>query len=458
MKRTTVLKSAAVLGVASLALAACGGSSSSDSSSSAAPAESSAAASPSEAASSEAPAAAAGTPLYLVDGNTGNALGEKLPAGTLNGVKGTIPGAENTQDFKDALLAVDPELVDFAYAPESYDAVILAALAAAKAKSDAGVDMAKEMVAITNGTEICNDYAGCLALLEEGKAIDYNGRSGAVNFWDAGDPTSASIGVYQFGPDNVLLPEVTFMEGEIVPEGDANPIEGEPQKGANDGTFTVGTLLPITGSLAFLGPPEVASVQLAIKDIEAAGGIPGFDKIMLEEGDSGDTSTDTATQTVNRLLGKNVDVIIGAASSGVTLSTLDLVTSNGVLQISPANTSPELTTAPDSGLYWRTAPSDVLQGAFVGSLVLQDGYTKVAIMSLQDSYGDGLNANVTKAITEGGGEIVANVVYDPKSADFSADVAKIKAAGPEAIVLIGFDESAQIITELVKQGIGPNVS
>jgi hypothetical protein len=458
MKRTTVLKSAAVLGVASLALAACGGSSSSDSSSSAAPAESSAAASPSEAASSEAPAAAAGTPLYLVDGNTGNALGEKLPAGTLNGVKGTIPGAENTQDFKDALLAVDPELVDFAYAPESYDAVILAALAAAKAKSDAGVDMAKEMVAITNGTEICNDYAGCLALLEEGKAIDYNGRSGAVNFWDAGDPTSASIGVYQFGPDNVLLPEVTFMEGEIVPEGEANPIEGEPQKGANDGTFTVGTLLPITGSLAFLGPPEVAGVQLAIKDIEAAGGIPGFDKIMLEEGDSGDTSTDTATQTVNRLLGKNVDVIIGAASSGVTLSTLDLVTSNGVLQISPANTSPELTTAPDSGLYWRTAPSDVLQGAFVGSLVLQDGYTKVAIMSLQDSYGDGLNANVTKAITEGGGEIVANVVYDPKSADFSADVAKIKAAGPEAIVLIGFDESAQIITELVKQGIGPNVS
>ena len=458
MKRTTVLKSAAVLGVASLALAACGGSSSSDSSSSAAPAESSAAASPSEAASSEAPAAAAGTPLYLVDGNTGNALGEKLPAGTLNGVKGTIPGAENTQDFKDALLAVDPELVDFAYAPESYDAVILAALAAAKAKSDAGVDMAKEMVAITNGTEICNDYAGCLALLEEGKAIDYNGRSGAVNFWDAGDPTSASIGVYQFGPDNVLLPEVTFMEGEIVPEGDANPIEGEPQKGANDGTFTVGTLLPITGSLAFLGPPEVASVQLAIKDIEAAGGIPGFDKIMLEEGDSGDTSTDTATQTVNRLLGKNVDVIIGAASSGVTLSTLDLVTSNGVLQISPANTSPELTTAPDSGLYWRTAPSDVLQGAFVGSLVLQDGYTKVAIMSLQDSYGDGLNANVTKAVEEGGGEIVANVVYDPKATDFAADVAKIKAAGPEAIVLIGFDESAQIITELVKQGIGPNVS
>ncbi len=458
MKRTTVLKSAAVLGVASLALAACGGSSSSDSSSSAAPAASSAAPAPSEAASSEAPAAATGTPLYLVDGNTGNALGEKLPAGTLNGVKGTIPGAENTQDFKDALLEVDPELIDFSYAPESYDATILAALGAAKAKSDAGVDVAKELVGITNGTEICNDYAGCIELLNQGMDIDYNGRSGAVNFWEAGDPTSASIGVYQFGPDNTLLPDVTYMQGEIVPDGEANPIDAKPQKGANDGTYVVGTLLPVTGSLAFLGPPEVAGVKLAIKDIEAAGGIPGFDKIVLEEGDSGDTSTDTATQTVKRLLAKDVDVIIGAASSGVTLSTLDLVTSNGVLQISPANTSPELTTAPDGGLYWRTAPSDVLQGAFVGSLVLEDGYTKVGIMSLQDSYGDGLNANVTKAIVEGGGEVVANVVYDPKATDFSADVAKIKAAGPEAIVLIGFDESAQIIQELVKQGIGPNVS
>ena len=460
MKRTTVLKSAAVLGVASLTLAACGGSSSSSESSSAAPAESSAAAS--EAPASEAPAseapASSGTPLYLVDGNTGNALGEKLPAGTLNGVKGTIPGAENTQDFKDALLEVDPELIDFAYAPESYDAVVLAALAAASAKSDAGVDMAKQMVPITNGTEICNDYAGCLALLEEGKAIDYNGRSGAVNFWDAGDPTSASIGVYTFGPDNVLLPEVTFMEGEIVPEGEANPIDAKPQEGAGDGVFKIGTFLPVTGNLAFLGPPEVAGVKLAIKDIEAAGGIPGFDKIELEEGDSGDTSTNTGQQTVKRLLPLGIDVLIGAASSGSTLSVLDQVTGAGVMMISPANTSPALTTAPDSGLYWRTAPSDVLQGAFVGSMVLQDGYTKVAIMSLQDSYGDGLNANVTKAVTEGGGEVVANVVYDPKATDFAADVAKIKAAGPEAIVLIGFDESAQIIQELVKQGIGPNAA
>jgi ABC-type branched-subunit amino acid transport system substrate-binding protein len=462
MKRTTVIKSAAVLGVASLALAACGGSSTSSetssaaAASSAAPAASSAAPASSAAAASSAAPASTGTPLYLVDGNTGNALGEKLPAGTLGGVKGTIPGAENTQEFKDALLVVDPNLKDFSYAPESYDAVIVAALGVAKAKSDAGVDVAKQLVAITNGTEACMTYADCLKAIADGKDIAYNGKSGNINFWEAGDPTTATIGVFTFGPDNKLTPDVTYMKGEIKPEGTPNPIDGVKQKGANDGTWTVGTFLPVTGSLAFLGPPEIAGVKLAIKDIEAAGGVPGFKKVALEEGDSGDTSTQTGVQTVKRLLPKGIDVLIGAASSSSTLAVLDQVTNAGVLMISPANTSPALTTAPDHGLYWRTAPSDVLQGAFLGSLILQDGYTKVAIMSLQDSYGDGLNANVTKAITEGGGEVVANVVYDPKASDFSADVAKIKASGPEAIVLIGFDESAQIIQELVKQGIGPN--
>ena len=318
--------------------------------------------------------------------------------------------------------------------------------------------MAKVMVPITNGPDNCSTYKDCLDMIKAGKKIHYNGKSGLIQFWDAGDPTSATIGVYQFGPDNTLLPEVAYQQGEIVPDGEANPIDGKPQDGANDGVFKIGTFLPVTGNLAFLGPPEVAGVKLAIKDIEAAGGIPGFKKVVLEEGDSGDTSTNTGQQTVKRLLPLGIDVLVGAASSGSSLSVLDQVTNAGVLMISPANTSPELTTAADHGLYWRTAPSDVLQGAFLGSLILQDGYTKVAILSLQDSYGDGLNANVTKAITEGGGEVVASVVYDPKATDFAADVAKIKAAGPEAIVLIGFDESAQIIQELVKQGIGPNAA
>ena len=74
---------------------------------------------------------------------------------------------------------------------------------------------------------------------------------------------------------------------------------GAAKKG--DGTLKIGTLLPQTGSLAFLGPPEFAGVDLAIKDINDAGGVNGK-QVEKVDSDSGDTSTDTASQSVDRLL------------------------------------------------------------------------------------------------------------------------------------------------------------
>jgi ABC-type branched-subunit amino acid transport system substrate-binding protein len=79
--------------------------------------------------------------------------------------------------------------------------------------------------------------------------------------------------------------------------------------------------------------------------------------VQLSTGDSGDTSTDIANQTVDRLLGENVDAIIGAASSGVSLTVIDKITSAGVVQFSPANTSPTFSDYDDKGLYFRNAPS-----------------------------------------------------------------------------------------------------
>jgi branched-chain amino acid transport system substrate-binding protein len=222
-----------------------------------------------------------------------------------------------------------------------------------------------------------------------------------------------------------------------------------------DGQLTLGTLLPQTGSLAFLGPPEFAGVDLALKEINAAGGVNGK-PVKKFDSDSGDTSTDTASQSVDRLLSNKVDAIIGAASSSVSLSVIDKITGAGVVQISPANTSDELTKYNDKGLYFRTAPPDVLQGRVLGDLILADGSSTVGILALQDSYGTGLAASATKSIEGGGGKVVSQVVYDPKAASFATEVGKIKAADPEAIAVIAFDETKKIIPELVKQGIGPS--
>ena len=226
------------------------------------------------------------------------------------------------------------------------------------------------------------------------------------------------------------------------------------QNGAN-GVLTIGTLLPQTGSLAFLGPPEFAGVDLAVKEINAAGGVLGK-PITKMDSDSGDTSTNIASSSVDRLLSQKADVIIGAASSGVSKTVIDKIVGAGVVEFSPANTSPDFTNYPDKGLYFRTAPSDVLQGRVLGNLIVEDGNQTVGILALQDAYGTGLSKNISEAVKGSQGKVTPDpVIYDPKAAEFSAEVSKIKAADPEAIVVVGFDESAKIIQELVKQGIGP---
>jgi branched-chain amino acid transport system substrate-binding protein len=221
-----------------------------------------------------------------------------------------------------------------------------------------------------------------------------------------------------------------------------------------DGTLTVGTLLPETGSLAFLGPPEFAGVTLAVQEINEAGGVLGNDVVQIDS-DSGDTSSNIAQQSVDTLLSQDVDAIIGAASSSVSLSVIDKIIGAGVVQVSPANTSTAFTDYEDDGFYWRTAPSDVLQGRVLGDAVLADGYANIAILALQDAYGETLAEQATKAIEDGGGTVVYTEFYDPKATDFSAIIDQASSTSPDAVILIAFDETKTIIPQAASRNFGP---
>lgn len=222
---------------------------------------------------------------------------------------------------------------------------------------------------------------------------------------------------------------------------------------SSDGTLKIGTLLPETGDLAFLGPPEFAGAQLAVDEINDDGGVNGAD-VELTQGDSGDTTTDIANQTVDKHLADGADAIVGAASSGVSFTVIDKITGAGVIHFSPANTSPDFTTYDDDGLYFRTAPSDVLQGRVLSDLIAAEGYTNPFIFARQDPYGEGL-LNYTSGPLEDAGATVLDVVYDPNATDFAAEVDQAVTAAPDVIVLIGFAESEQIIKEMIAKGIGP---
>jgi ABC-type branched-subunit amino acid transport system substrate-binding protein len=224
---------------------------------------------------------------------------------------------------------------------------------------------------------------------------------------------------------------------------------------AGDGVLTIGTLLPQTGSLAFLGPPEFAGVDAAVADINAAGGVNGA-QVVQQKGDSGDATTDIASQTVDRLLAAKADVIIGAASSSVSLTVIDKIKNAKVVEISPANTSDKFTNYKDDGYYFRTAPPDTLQGRVLSDLMAADGHSNIGILELQDPYSTGLGGHLTDNFQSGGGKVVSTAVYQPNASDYSAEVSKIKSSNPDAIALIGFEESKAVIAEMIKQGIGPD--
>src|SRR4028118_1043998 len=111
--------------------------------------------------------------IYGTDGNMGNALGEDFSEqGALAGMKGTTPLTELGPEFTDRLLEVDPNLQDYNYAGETYDAVIVTALAAQAAGTNDANTFKAYVNGITTGGDKCSDYAACLQIINSGSNVD----------------------------------------------------------------------------------------------------------------------------------------------------------------------------------------------------------------------------------------------------------------------------------------------
>lgn len=232
--------------------------------------------------------------------------------------------------------------------------------------------------------------------------------------------------------------------------------DGDKPAAKGDGVLTVGTLLPQTGNLAFLGPPEFAGVDLAVKDINEAGGVLGKDVVQVK-GDSGDTDSGIAPAEADKLIKAKADVIVGAAASGVSMTVIDKIMSAGVVQFSPANTSPSFDegaySKPD--LYFRTAPSDILQGAVMANLLVKEGRQNVAILARQDAYGETLAKEVKKNLEAAGSTVAVSELYSEKDGPSDTQIAAVADADPDAIVLIAFEETTTIIPKLIQAGVAP---
>lgn len=214
--------------------------------------------------------------------------------------------------------------------------------------------------------------------------------------------------------------------------------------------LSLGSLLPKTGSLSFLGPPMESGVLLAVNEInEANVGIT----INYIPADEGDTKTKVFETSIEKLRADGVTAIVGAASSGVSKLILDGNVEAGIVQVSPSNTSPDFTDWADNGLYFRTAPSDLLQGEVLGNMAADDGHETMAILYQNDAYGSGLDKSITESFENAGGEVVEHQNFNVGDTQFDAQVQAVAAANPDAIAIVSYEEFKALAPALMSAGI-----
>ncbi len=157
----------------------------------------------------------------------------------------------------------------------------------------------------------------------------------------------------------------------------------QPARAGSDGRLVIGALLPLTDTL--LGEPMVAAVEAAVDRINDAGGVLDL-QVRLTVADEG-SSTASATAAIQTLLDRDVDAVIGPASSLIALSTLDELVSAGKVVCSPTASALALDGFPDDDLFFRTVPSDSLQARAIAGTADQTGAQRVTIAYVDDSYG-----------------------------------------------------------------------
>lgn len=242
----------------------------------------------------------------------------------------------------------------------------------------------------------------------------------------------------------------TFLKGLGVAAGG---LALHPLASFGQQPILIGAVIPLSGALASFGPRFQVAAQLALDEVNKAGGVLGrrVELIVRDSGTNPAQGVQSATDLVNV---NRVQVIFGAAASGVTIPVSSVTVPAGVVLISPSATSPAITNLRDNDLVFRTAPPDTLQGIVLADLAFGvKGYRNIAIIARNDAYGAGL-ADALKANFERlGGRVTSVSLYETNVTDFSAQIAAARAGNPQAISLITFDEGEALITQMVRAGV-----
>jgi branched-chain amino acid transport system substrate-binding protein len=206
----------------------------------------------------------------------------------------------------------------------------------------------------------------------------------------------------------------------------------------NDGVLSIGLLLPRSGEGATIGQGMIDAAERAVDEINAAGGVLG-QSVEVETYDEG-ADPSSALDAIESLLDDGVDAVVGPASSTVALATLGDLMSAGVLTCSPTATALALDEFPSRQLFFRTAPSDLLQADAIAKLAQQTGAFTVAVAFLDDAYGRPLAAATVDALEARALNVVHEAPYASSDESLVDQATALVDSEADLVVVIGDGE------------------
>jgi branched-chain amino acid transport system substrate-binding protein len=222
--------------------------------------------------------------------------------------------------------------------------------------------------------------------------------------------------------------------------------------GAAQADIVIATAGPMTGQYAIFGDQMKRGAEMAVKDLNAAGGVLG-EQLSLEVGDDA-CDPKQAVAVANQMINAGVIFVAGHFCSGSSIPASAVYNEEGILQISPASTNPQLTEQGFDNVF-RVCGRDDAQGIFAANYVVDNNVgSKIAILHDKTPYGKGLADEFKKQLNARGVEETMYEAITAGDKDFTALITKMKNAGIDLIYLGGYHTEAGLIARQAKeQGI-----
>ena len=211
----------------------------------------------------------------------------------------------------------------------------------------------------------------------------------------------------------------------------------------------IGSVLSVTGPAAFLGDPELKTLQMYVEDINKKGGVLGRPLELVHYDDGSDASK--ANGFTKRLLEDDkVDILVGGTTTGATMSMAPLVEKAGIPFISLAGAV--VIVEPVKKFIFKTPHTDRMAAEKVFEDMKKRGISKVALLSETSGFGGSGKKETEGVAAKYGMTLVANETYGPKDTDMSPQLTKIKnTPGVQAVFIFGLGQGPAIATKNYKQ-------